>query len=142
VAAAGGRIRAAAEFRIWYKEGCGRVHLIEQARSEANDMPPTERLEFAMRPPYAPRRGAAWTAQIPAECLVEPVERRATMTLFEGERPLGSANAMEADICAHGGGRYAIWPTEICFSTSDGSDPNINDRPYRLFLPRLVQPTL
>ena len=88
---------------------------------------------FVLLSPFVSRRGAGWTARLPPDALAEPSERCTAMALWEDNRRLGPGNAMEADICALGRGRYAVWPNEVCFSTSDGTDPNTNGRRYSLF---------
>ena len=89
---------------------------------------------FALLPPFELREGKAWIAPIPDGWKPLPLSDRAAMNLFENDRALGPRNAMEADIRSLGGGRYATWPNSICFSTSDGSDPNVNERHYSLAL--------
>jgi predicted dehydrogenase len=91
---------------------------------------------FELTRPFSPRKELAWTAVIPSEHAAALADRRAAVVLFENERRLGPSNAMEADICSTGRGLYAVWTNEVCFSTSDGSDPNMNQRRYRLVLPR------
>ena len=93
-------------------------------------------------PPFASRRGAGWTARLPPDALAEPPERRTAMALWEDNRRLGPGNAMEADICALGRGRYAVWPNEVCFSSSDGTNPNTNGRRYSLLLRSILKSAL
>jgi predicted O-methyltransferase YrrM len=93
---------------------------------------------FDLPRPFTPRQGLGWTATMPSPLATESAERQAAMRLFEDDRSLGPTNAMEIDICRDGEGRYAVWPTEVCFSTSDASDPNWNGRCYRLFVPRVT----
>src|SRR4051812_44034240 len=97
---------------------------------------------FVLLPPFASRRDAGWTARLSPDALAEPPERRTAMALWEDDRRLGPGNAMEADICALGRGRYAVWPNEVCFSTSDGSNPNTNGRRYSLLLRSILKSAL
>lgn len=53
--------------------------------------------------------------------------------------PLGPAHALHAAIERDGGGRYSHWNGALLFSSSDGSDPNVNGRQYRVsFDPRML----
>ncbi len=69
-----------------------------------------------------------------------PVARpdgNASMTLLtEAGVPLGPAHSVPSDVGQSGGGRYADVPAPegptLVFSSSDGSDPRTNGRPYEL----------
>jgi hypothetical protein len=96
----------------------------------------TTTLSYVLTPPFALRRGSAWTAMLPSDCRALSADQRAKMVLREDGRRLGPGNAMEADICGSGAGRFSVWPKAVCFSTSDGSDPNANGRTYTIELNR------
>lgn len=57
---------------------------------------------------------------------------RSNAVLLEDGRPLGPAHAVHDDVRALGSGRFSHWRQEILFSASDGSDPRVNGRRYRL----------
>ena len=52
--------------------------------------------------------------------------------LCEDGRPLGPAHTKPEDVLALGQGRYVHWGGVLFFSTSDNSDPNVNNRNYEL----------
>lgn len=52
--------------------------------------------------------------------------------LFEGDSPLGPAEALHDDIRRQGGGRYSLWGRAVYFSASDNSDARYNGRTYVL----------
>jgi len=56
--------------------------------------------------------------------------------LFEDDRQLTFPHSIHDDIRRRGAGRFSHWGDCIYFSTSDGSDPNRNDRLYRVFYPQ------
>ncbi|MBI3444873.1 MAG: glucosyltransferase domain-containing protein [Magnetospirillum sp.] len=55
-----------------------------------------------------------------------------SLRLFEDGRALGPAHALHAAIRQEGGGRFSHWGSAVWFSSSDGSDPRVNGRDYRL----------
>jgi hypothetical protein len=55
---------------------------------------------------------------------------RSTLILCEDYKPLGPAHSLHEDIRTRGSGRYSHWGPDLIFSSSDGSDPNTNDRLY------------
>src|SRR4051794_20649830 len=76
---------------------------------------------FVLLSPFASRRDAGWTVRLPPDTLAEPPERRTAMALWEDDRRLGPGNAMEADICALGRGRYAVRPGALRAGAQGGS---------------------
>src|SRR4051794_7911382 len=52
------------------------------------------------------------------------------LRLFEDGRPIGPPHSAHQGIAEHGGGRYSHWIDHLRFSSSDNSDPRINDRLY------------
>lgn len=52
------------------------------------------------------------------------------LILFEDGQPLGPAHSVHTDIAALGKGRYSHWVNEVIFSSSDGTNPQSNDRTY------------
>ena len=57
---------------------------------------------------------------------------RSPFILCEDGRPLGPAHTKPEDVAAFGQGRYVHWGGVLFFSASDNSDPNSNDRSYKL----------
>jgi predicted dehydrogenase len=89
---------------------------------------------WALSPPFRHDGGAAWIANLPIELGRETDSNeapfRSPLRLFEDGRGLGPAHAVHATIRDPGEGRYSFWSTVVYFSSSDGSDPNINGRRY------------
>lgn len=56
--------------------------------------------------------------------------RRSRLMVYEDGIPLGFAHQTHADIERYGRGRYSHWRRLLIFSSSDGSDPNLNGRCY------------
>jgi len=110
-------------------------HAIGLIVQEQGTLATAEDRATELRGPFAHRRGVGWMAELPGEHQATSTQRRESLTLREDGRRLGPSNAMDADICALGGGRYAIWPELICFSASDNGDPNFNGRLYTLTPP-------
>ena len=52
--------------------------------------------------------------------------------LFEDGKPLGPAHSLHDAVRELGGGRFVHWGTELWFSTSDGTDPRLNQRSYEI----------
>jgi predicted dehydrogenase len=85
------------------------------------------------------REGAmGWAADLPAELcsLTDRNEEpdRSRLRLFEDGRALGPAHTVHEIIQSAGGGCYSFWINVVYFSTSDGSDPNTNNRSYTVAL--------
>lgn len=57
---------------------------------------------------------------------------RSPVFLFEDGRQLPYPHRSHDSIAANGGGSFSIWDGALWFSTSDGSDPNDNQRIYTL----------
>jgi len=58
--------------------------------------------------------------------------KRSRVVIFENGRPLGPAHSSHEDILEIGEGRYSFWNGVMLFSTSDNTDPNRNERSYRV----------
>ena len=59
---------------------------------------------------------------------------RSRLDLWENGTKLGPRHAGHAEIENEGGGRFSHWEGAVIFSTSDGSDPNLNGRRYSISL--------
>ena len=55
---------------------------------------------------------------------------RSTLFLFENDKLLNSGHSVHTDILNIGAGLYSHWDEYLYFSTSDGSNPNINGYKY------------
>jgi len=60
---------------------------------------------------------------------------RATSVLCEDDKQLGPPHTLHADIARLGHGRFSQWGHGLYFSSSDGSDPNVNGRTYKAVEP-------
>ena len=69
----------------------------------------------------------------PSDTLEEPT--RATSVVCEDDKQLGPAHSLHVDIVRLGHGSYSQWDNGLMFSSSDGSDPNKNDRIYKAIEP-------
>jgi hypothetical protein len=85
---------------------------------------------YSLQPPFDKGAGFSWTSQLPPALHAEDPSTRPAFALLEDDRKLLPGSAMHLDICALGGGAHAFWKDKVCFSTSDGTDPNLNSRAY------------
>ncbi len=89
--------------------------------------------------PFTPDGGACWYAGLPAGVGAGDAPdalRRSAVVLVEDDRVLGPPHSLHDDIRRLGQGRYSHWDGGLRFSTSDGSDPNVNGRSYHVRLLR------
>src|SRR5262249_15193495 len=70
----------------------------------------------------------------------EDAARRSPLRLFENGAVLGPPHAAHALIRSGGGGAFSHWKSTLYFSTSDGSDPNVNGRAYEIVIPGTSDP--
>ena len=63
---------------------------------------------------------------------------RSPAVILEDGVKLGTPNALNQEIIDKGMGRYVIKNGYLYFSSSDNSDPRLNQREYALFLPRPI----
>src|ERR1700689_622339 len=54
------------------------------------------------------------------------------LELWENDRRLGPGNTLHDEVRTLGSGRYHIGPRSVYFSSSDGTDAQINQRTYEL----------
>ena len=60
------------------------------------------------------------------------------MVIYENGNPLGPPHSQHDDIRVKGKGMYSQWGSSIFFSTSDNSNPNINNRKYIIQYPLTI----
>src|SRR5215469_12372079 len=82
--------------------------------------------------PFRHEGGFNWLVMTAKAKGGDTVENRFTSTLclYEDGRPMMAPHQPHDCIRLAGQGRYSHWGREIWFSTSDGSDPNVNGREY------------
>ncbi len=80
--------------------------------------------------PFYLQDGSCWGVAVPDEGDSNEDALASTMLLFEDGRLLAPSHASHADIAESGSGRYSHWGRYLYFSTTDGSDPNVNGRLY------------
>jgi len=84
-------------------------------------------------PPFQKNEGFAYVAPMPGlqdKSDSSDAPARSPIILCEGDRLLGPSHSVHDDIRTLGNGRYSHWTNYLLFSTSDNSDPNINNRKY------------
>ena len=97
--------------------------------------PPGERFRIAAT--FEKSGGFSYFAPVPElEHFADTSEQKGSpMLICEDNRILGPAHAAHRDVVELGRGRFSHWGTDLLFSTSDNSDPNINGRSYLLIRP-------
>jgi len=103
----------------------------------------TKPLSLTLQRPFKHYGGFLWRADLP-HGFAEPSDTNempanSLLRLTEAETPIGPAHAWHAEIEREGRGRYSHHGGALWFSTSDGSDPNTNDRRYTV---AIGEPTL
>lgn len=91
--------------------------------------------DIAMLGPNFGREGTfGWTVRLPVEFAeltdTDDAPERSPLLLYEAGRELGPGHEQHALVRELGRGCYSFWKDTLYFSTSDGSDPNINGRAY------------
>lgn len=83
-----------------------------------------------LRGPFEPYGRLGWTASVPGggDDATDPY--RSQMCLFEDGLRLSQGHLPHWVIGRVGGGRYSHWKRRLCFSTTDGTNPNSNGRVY------------
>lgn len=81
---------------------------------------------------------AHWPLSIATDSMESP--NASTAVLREDGRPLGPRHKPHAKIAETGGGSYSHWGKYVYFSSSDGTDPRVNGKRYRLTLRKMLAP--
>ena len=93
---------------------------------------------WSLARPFRREGAVGWVAGLPAELhsLTDGNEEpyRSRLRLFEDVHALGPPHASHETIRRLGRGAYSCWVNVVYFSTSDGSDPNTNNRTYTIAL--------
>lgn len=99
---------------------------------------PQDGENWSVTGPFRPEGLVGWVAGLPTElhALTDGNEEpyRSKLRLFEDGRALGPPHAGHEAIRRGGRGAYSFWAQSLYFSTSDGSDPNRNNRTYTVAL--------
>ncbi len=59
-------------------------------------------------------------------------ENASGLVIEEDGVPLGPAHSLHDDVALKGAGRYSHWGNAIIFSTTDNTNPSLNDRVYKI----------
>ena len=59
-------------------------------------------------------------------------ENASGLVIEEDGIPLGPAHSLHDDVALKGAGRYSHWGNAVIFSTTDNTDPAVNDRAYEI----------
>ncbi len=92
-------------------------------------------VKYALPRPFVKDRGLCWSVRLPEFVSLgddNDNSARSNVLVFEDQKPLGPAHVLHDDVRNKGRGRYSHWCNVLYFSTSDGSDPNVNGRSYEL----------
>ena len=93
---------------------------------------------WTLTAPFESNGGGAWVRSLPAELHSktdnndEPYQ--SLLRLFEDNQELGPGHARHETIRERADGHYSFWSEMLYFSTTDGSDPNLNGRSYTVAL--------
>jgi FkbM family methyltransferase len=91
--------------------------------------------KFKLAKPFIHEGGKSWSVYLKQfKHLADNQDNphRSTLFLFENGELLRSGHSVHADILNIGDGRYSHWDEYLYFSTSDGSNPNINGYQYSI----------
>ena len=89
--------------------------------------------EILLKGPFYNNGGRCWFYPTPLPWSGDTAGNNDSVTyLYEDGNRLGPGHSAHADIRLNGAGRYSHWGDKLWFSTSDGSDPNLNGRTYVL----------
>jgi len=98
---------------------------------------------WSLERPFRREGQVGWVADLPAElhALTDTSEKpyRSRLRLFEEQQALGPPHSSHETIRRQGRGCYSFWGNVVYFSTTDGSDPNHNERAYDVTLPPLLE---
>ena len=88
-------------------------------------------------PPFRYERGYMWSTIVPdlspiADNMVH--NTRSPLLLFENGHQLRKPHTSHNEIHHRGCGNFSHWENKIYFSTSDGSDPNVNGYSYSILI--------
>ena len=116
-------------------EGNSEFVLRREGASNYWDEVISRRLSRKLEPPFEKGEGKIWSTSLPelanrADTIQTPL--RSEVQLFENGTLLPFAHSPFVAIEHLGGGRYSHWEDRFYFSTSDNSDPNVNNRIYSL----------
>jgi hypothetical protein len=88
--------------------------------------------------PFSQFWGQCWVSKVDADLFPEsdgPDDpNRSCLVLSEDGRGLGPPQSAHQIIANEGCGRFSHWEVRLYFSSTDGSDPNLNGRTYSLRL--------
>jgi hypothetical protein len=95
----------------------------------------SRRILKELKPPFGKGEGHVWFAPLPdlvdrADAIETPL--RSDVQLLEDGVLLPCGHTPHGCIEHFGNGRYSHWKSQLYFSTSDNSDPNINGRTYSI----------
>lgn len=101
--------------------------------------------EISLKGPFEHHEGFCWkfslSDKIGAGNDVQN-NRRSRVILCEDDSMLANRHAMHEDVINLGLGRYSHWGDELLFAASDNSDPNTNERTYKVKVLKGIQGAL
>jgi len=120
---------------LWMSAGEACTEYLFSHQQDASQAQAAEIQEVQLPGPFRHQTKFAFVTrlpQLPDDRAINSPSTQSQWVLFEDEEPLTFPRAKKKAIAVQGGGRYQISGTEIRFSSSDGTDPNVNGRTYRL----------
>lgn len=90
-----------------------------------------------LAPPFGRIRGQMYEMALPELAVIADrpgADHASPLLLFEDGHQLPYAHALHDDIDQIGRGRFSHWEGSLYFSSSDGTDPNFNERDYRVIV--------
>jgi hypothetical protein len=96
-------------------------------------------VRFRLIKPYPSNGGLSYTASLPPSLRnvsdTATTPNRSTIVVCEDGMALGPPHSLHKDIAAEGKGRFSHWNESVVFSSSEGSDPNRNQKLYLIVFP-------
>jgi 2-polyprenyl-3-methyl-5-hydroxy-6-metoxy-1,4-benzoquinol methylase len=92
-----------------------------------------KRTQQRLTMPFKRVKGNAWSVALPELVHLSDGHGRqvhSNLRLFENGKMMTYAHSPRNAIECFGGGRYSHWQDTLYFSTSDNTDPNLNDKDY------------
>ncbi len=108
------------------KNGRSYSYAVDRSRQHK----PREDGRTLLNGPFYIQYGRCWGVVVAEDGDDAETETLSKLQLYEDSKLLGPSHAVHTEIEQIGAGRYSHWKRYLYFSSSDGSDPNLNGRVY------------